>query len=38
MPKKNCSFHNCKKCWAIYEKKRRNKENTLLCTQSKQIQ
>ena len=38
MPKKSCSFRNCVKCGSIYEKKRLIKENTMLCTQRKQIQ
>lgn len=37
MPKKSCSFRNCNKCGAIYEKKRLIKENTALCTQTKNI-
>ena len=37
MPKKSCSFRNCKQCGSIYEKKRLIKENTHLCTETKTI-
>ena len=37
IPKKSCSFRNCKECGSIYEKKRLIKENTRLCTETKNI-